>query len=129
MTAALPDPVRVLVLEDLKELADLYAQVLALQGFKVEVAHDGMTALQLMSQWAFDIALVDIDLPDLNGFEVVTRARAAGYIPKTRIVFCTGGCVEERLPKSQQFPGSYFVSKPFTMKKLLTTIADARNAT
>jgi CheY-like chemotaxis protein len=42
--------------------------------------------------------LVDIDLPDISGFEVVARARATGGLRDTRVVFCTGGCPEERLP-------------------------------
>lgn len=67
---------------------------------------------------------MDIDLPDISGFEVVTRARDAGWLGGTRVVFCTGSDVEERMAQAGQIPCSYFIPKPFTMKRLLTTIAD-----
>ena len=122
--AAPPKPIRILVLENMVELAELVSEYLMLQGFEVEVAHDGAAALQLLGSRAFHVALVDIDLPDISGFEVVARARAAGCLCDTRIVFCTGGCPEERLPLALQFWGSSFLSKPFTMETLMARIAD-----
>jgi len=126
--AAPPKPIRILVLEDMVELAELVSEYLMLQGFAVEVAHDGAAALQLLGSRAFNVALVDIDLPDFSGFEVVARARAAGCMRDTRIIFCTGGCPEERLPLALQFWGSSFLSKPFAMKTLITCIADVLTA-
>ena len=126
--AALPKPIRILVLEDLAELAELVAEYLMLHGFEVEVAHDGAAALELLGSRAFHVALVDIDLPDMSGFEVVARARAAECARDTRIIFCTGGCAEERLPLALQFWGSSYLGKPFAMKTLMTCIADVLTA-
>ena len=84
---ALPKSIRILVLEDMVELAELVSEYLQLKGFAVEVAHDGATALRLLGSRAFQVALVDIDLPDICGFEVVARARAAGCMRDTRIIF------------------------------------------
>ena len=122
--AASPEPIYILVLEDMVQLAEFLSEYLMLQGFKVEVAHDGAAALRLLGSRAFQVALVDIDLPDISGFEVVARARAAGCMRDTRIIFCTGGCAEERLPLALQFWGSSFLSKPFDMRTLLTCISD-----
>lgn len=122
--AAPPKPIRILVLEDMVELAELVSEYLMLQGFEVEVAHDGAAALQLLGGRAFHVALVDIDLPDISGFEVVARARATGCMCDTRIIFCTGGCPEERLPLAMQFWGSSFLDKPFAMETLMIRIAE-----
>jgi DNA-binding response OmpR family regulator len=121
-------PFRILVLEDMVELAELVAEYLRLQDFEVEVVHDGTAALQLLESRAFHVALVDIDLPDISGFEVVARARAAGNLRDTRIVFCSGGCPEERLPLALQFWGSSFLGKPFAMQTLMTCIEDVLTA-
>jgi DNA-binding response OmpR family regulator len=120
-----PKPIRILVLEDMLELAALLRENLLLFGFEVETAPDGATALRFLKNQSFDIALVDIDLPDISGFEMVERARATGYLRKTRVIFCTGGYVQERSAQALQIPGSRFMAKPFTIKKLLDTIADA----
>jgi DNA-binding response OmpR family regulator len=123
-----PRPIRILVLEDMIELAKLLAKNLVLRGLEVELAHDGATALKLLQERTFQLALIDINLPDMSGFDVVSRARASGLLPDTSILFCTGGDLEERLRRAAQFPGSQFISKPFTIKKLLGTITDALRA-
>lgn len=127
---AAPAPARsnpILVVEDMVELADLYRETLTLHGFEVAVAYNGATALKLLRDQKFQLALVDIDLPDLCGFDVVDRARAAGCLGRTRVVFCTGGYVQERLQRSIQFSESHFIAKPFTIEKLLSTVSDALN--
>jgi two-component system response regulator CpxR len=58
------------------ELAKLLAENLVLRGLEVELAHDGATALKLLQERTFQLALIDIDLPDMSGFDVVSRARA-----------------------------------------------------
>jgi len=80
--------------------------------------------LRLSGSQAFNLALVDIDLPDFSGFEVVAGARAAGCLCDTRIIFCTGGCPEERIPLALQFCGSRFLGKPSAMETLVNCIAD-----
>ena len=110
------------------ELAGLFAEALRLHGFEVELSHDGLGAFNLIQTRVYHLGLFDIDLPDISGFEVVRRARSAGLLGATRIVFCSGGYVEERQSQALQFPGSVFIAKPFTIKKLLTTVADALRA-
>lgn len=118
----------ILVVEDLAELAGLFREVLTLHGFEVQVAPDGASALRMLRERTFQLLLMDIDLPDFTGFEVVARARAAGLDQGTRIIFCSGGYVEERQSQALQFPGSTFLSKPFTIKQLMVTIADMLQA-
>ena len=113
--AVSPKLIRILVLEDMVQLAELVREWLLLQGFEVEVVNDGATALQLLRNRYFDVALVDINLPDMSGFEVMARALASGCSRDTRVVFCTGHSPEDYLPQARQFPASSFISKPFTL--------------
>jgi DNA-binding response OmpR family regulator len=69
--------VQVLVVEDEVRLANALKRGLAREGFAVAAASDGETALWLASEGVFDVIVLDIMLPKLNGFEVCARLRAA----------------------------------------------------
>jgi len=68
---------RVLVVEDEHRLASAIARGLADHGFAVELAHDGLTGYWKATEQDFDAIVLDIMLPELNGYEVCKRLRAA----------------------------------------------------
>ncbi len=67
---------KILVVEDEAFIADLYARQLTLAGFSVKVANDGLTGLKLLESEPFDLLLLDIMLPGLNGLELLKQWRA-----------------------------------------------------
>ena len=97
-------------------------QYLEALDFEVEVASTGEAALLLLSLRAFDMALVDIELPDTTGFEVMAIARASGWLHNSRIVFCTGNRSEEYRQRAARFDGSSFLWKPFALQDLVKCI-------
>jgi len=115
-------PVRVLLLEDNVELAELLRLVFEMWGFQPTVAHLGREASRLLEEQEFRLALVDIDLPDTTGFEVVAGALAQGWLQNTKIIFFSGDPSDDRVAMARQFPGSLFVPKPFEMQSLLRLI-------
>src|SRR6185437_2800195 len=70
-------PMRVLVVEDNADAADMLAELLRQQGHMAEIAGDGKTALEAVRRLCPDVALVDIGLPGMDGYEVARRVRAA----------------------------------------------------
>ena len=120
--AATPPVFRVLLLEDNVELAELLRLVFEMWGFQPTVAHLGREASRLLEEQEFRLALVDIDLPDTTGFEVVAGALAQGWLQNTKIIFFLGESSDDRLAMARQFPGSLFVPKPFEMQNLLGLI-------
>src|SRR5260370_652411 len=66
---------RVLVVDDCSELANAWARVITLWGHEVTVANDGPAALQAARAARFDAALLDIDLPGMDGFELARSLR------------------------------------------------------
>ena len=131
--AAAPTPVgrhrpRFLVVEDMAELADLLVQCLEALEIEVEVAATGEAALLLLSRGSFDVALVDIELPDTTGFEVMAIARESGWLRNTHIVFCTGSRSEEYRQRAAVFSGSSFLWKPFTLHDLMKCIEGVASA-
>ena len=113
---------RVLLLEDNVELAELLRLVFEMWGFQLTVAHLGREASRLLEEQEFRLALVDIDLPDTTGFEVVAGALARGRLQNTKIIFFSGEPSDDRVAMARQFPGSLFVPKPFEMQNLLGLI-------
>lgn len=68
-----PNQKKVLIIEDENFIAELYALQLTKTGFLVKTALDGQTGLKMLEQEDFDILLLDILLPDLNGLEVLRQ--------------------------------------------------------
>jgi DNA-binding response OmpR family regulator len=119
---ATPSQLRVLLLEDDEELAELLSLIFETWEFQPMVAHLGREASRLVEEQEFCLALVDIDLPDTTGFEVVSRALAQGWLQNTKIIFFSGEPSDDRVAMAKQFPGSVFVPKPFEMRHLLPLI-------
>ncbi|HYN87077.1 MAG TPA: response regulator, partial [Ardenticatenaceae bacterium] len=69
---------RVLVIEDDSKIAGLLQRGLALQGIEVELAEDGLAGRELWASGAFDLVLLDVMLPGVDGITLCAERRAAG---------------------------------------------------
>jgi signal transduction histidine kinase len=84
-----PGPRRVLIVEDNRDTAESLASALVLLGYSVEVAHDGPSALTKLQGFSPEIALVDIGLPVMGGYELAQRIRAERH-SQVRLLAVTG---------------------------------------
>ena len=82
-------PQCILVVDDNVDLAESMSMLLRFRGHEVFVAHNGVTALQLAGQVSPAVVLLDIGLPDMDGYEVCRRLRRSG-LEKARIIAMTG---------------------------------------
>jgi PAS domain S-box-containing protein len=88
---------RILVVDDNQDAAATTAELLRLLGNAVCIAHDGESALAAFRNFLPDVALLDIGLPDFDGYELAQRLRAAGCVPELRLIAVTGwGQAEDR---------------------------------
>jgi DNA-binding response OmpR family regulator len=109
---------RLLVVEDNEEIAQMVTLFLAARGFKVSVASDAAAALRMVRESLPDLILLDIGLPDINGYEVLKQLRQN---PRTRhvpIIFVT-----QRKQKPDRIAGlemgaDDFITKPFDPDEL-----------
>ena len=69
---------RVLVVDDDPDVREAVETALELEGHRVEIAADGLAALKRLGQVEFDAVVLDVLMPNLDGFEVCRRLRAAG---------------------------------------------------
>ena len=68
-------PKKILIIEDENFIAELYSHQLDKAGFNVKIANDGKTGLDFLDRESFDILLLDILLPDINGLEILRELK------------------------------------------------------
>jgi CheY-like chemotaxis protein len=83
-------PVRILIADDNRDAADTMGMLLELGGHEVIVAHSGNQALELGRQRRPDVVILDIGMPDMNGYEVARTARNEDWGKSAYIIALTG---------------------------------------
>jgi PAS domain S-box-containing protein len=109
---------RLLVVDDSQDSARSLARVLKLWGYEVRVAHDGLEAIEAASAEAFDVILLDIGLPGINGYEVAKRLRDQFGSARPVLVALTGYGQAEDLARSQSVGFDDHLVKPVNLEKL-----------
>ena len=113
-------PVRVLVVDDEQSLAEVMASVLRLEGFAVQTAHTGATAVTAARAFRPDAVVLDVMLPDFSGLEVLRRIRADD--PAVCVLFLTArDSVEDRIAGITA-GGDDYVTKPFSLEEVLARL-------
>ena len=119
----IPSQTRILVVDDNRDAAEMLAEALGDAGFSVEVAHDGPSALTIAEAWRPNIALLDIGLPVMDGFELAARLRELPAIAPLRIVAVTGyGQAADRERVTAAGFTDHLV-KPVSLEHLLNVIS------
>jgi two-component system OmpR family response regulator len=121
MTATASPPARVLVVDDEDNITFLLTTALRHFGFAVEAAADGRTALQAARGGAHDVILLDVMLPDLDGFEVCRRLRGDGI--DTPVLFLTARDGTEDTVRGLTLGGDDYVTKPFSLEEVVARIS------
>ncbi|GAA5106070.1 response regulator transcription factor [Nocardia iowensis] len=111
---------RLLIVEDEKRLADTLAKGLAAEGFAVDVVHDGIDGLHCASTGDYDLIVLDIMLPGLNGYRVCGSLRAAG--DDTPVLMLTAKDGEYDEAEGLDTGADDYLSKPFSYVVLLARI-------
>lgn len=115
MTAAdaAPDAGRVLVAEDEEHLGALLAQYLRGRGLDVTLVRDGAAAIDALRSGGFDAAVVDVQMPGADGFEVLAAARAAER--PAEVVIASGGGTRDTALAALRGGAYGTVAKPYRM--------------
>jgi two-component system OmpR family response regulator len=115
-----PDPVRLLVVDDEPHIADLVATVARYEGWQAVTAGSGRAALSEAAAFAPDIVVLDLMLPDLDGFTVLDRLRENGSaVP---VVFLTAkDATSDRIAGLTRGGDDYLV-KPFSVEELMARL-------
>jgi DNA-binding response OmpR family regulator len=111
---------RVLVVEDEVRLADTVARGLRRRGMAVDVAHDGTTGLHKALENAYDVVVLDRDLPGTHGDEVCRQLDQAGHT--SRILLLTAAAALDDLVDGFALGADDYLAKPFAFSELVVRI-------
>jgi two-component system, OmpR family, response regulator len=113
-------PVRVLVVDDESTLAELLSMALRYEGWEVQAAGDGLTAVRVARTFRPDAVILDMMLPDLTGLEVLRRLRAE--VADVPVLFLTAkDAVEDRIA-GLTAGGDDYVTKPFSLEEVVARL-------
>ena len=123
MTQTDPEQPKVLVVDDEEHITEMLAMGLGLNGFAVERAANGRDALSAIEQDRPDLVVLDVMLPDLDGFEVARRLRQAeGASTHVPIIFLTARDTTQDKIEGLRLGSDDYVTKPFSIEELIERV-------
>lgn len=111
---------RVLIVEDNADLAAGIQYNLSLEGYETCIVEDGRRALTAAEQWLPDVILLDLMLPELDGYQVLQTLRTRGV--KTPVVILTAKAEEADKVRGFRLDADQYVTKPFGVLELLERV-------
>lgn len=110
------EPVRLLVVDDEDSLVDLVTSALRFAGYRVQSEQSGFDALRAVKTEPPDLVVLDVNLPDIDGFEVCRRLRRDGY--EMPVIFLTARDGIDDLRTGFRQGGDDYLKKPFSLEEL-----------
>ncbi|MCA1556906.1 MAG: sigma-54 dependent transcriptional regulator, partial [Acidobacteria bacterium] len=117
------EDVRILVVDDEAMMADSLKQNLVEEGYTVDTALSGADAIELFDRAAHHVAICDVQLPDMDGLEVLRHIKDAQ--PATEVIIMTGFGTVQRAVEATKAGAFWFLEKPFEFEVLLPLIERA----
>jgi DNA-binding response OmpR family regulator len=105
--------VKILIVEDDAPLAKMLVFLLTKAGCLVSVAHTGKEGMQLAQETRFDLIALDIDLPDITGYQICKEIKQRHLSRHTPIIFMSGRPLEEDIRRGLELGAVDFITKPF----------------
>ncbi len=112
----------VLVIEDDKIMGQMVAEILDDAGFEVTTATNGSIAFEKLQERPTDFVVLDILLPEMNGFEIYTKLQENPQTSNIPVLIITAWADERHLERASQLGIRHFLAKPFTEDELLYEI-------
>ena len=110
---------RILVVDDDIEILEMLSRTLELEGFDVATAADGRSALTILEDSGPDLVILDIIMPEIDGFQVLDITRRRSNVP---IIMLTGKCDVDSLRDALELGADDYVKKPFRPRELLARV-------
>ena len=108
--------IRVLVVDDEPEMCHLIEQVLKQKGYQVDISFSGIDALQMLKRFNYHLLLTDLEMPEVDGLELIKKAKKE--CPEIRTIMVTGNASVDIAIRSLRHKIDGYIRKPFNISKL-----------
>jgi PAS domain S-box-containing protein len=115
---ATTSPLRILVVDDSRDAADICATLLELSGHRVQTAYSGRRALEVAEAFRPQLCLLDIGLPDIDGYQLARSIRATPWGEEAQLVAITGWGQEEDRRRAAEVGFDHHLTKPVAAEAL-----------
>jgi DNA-binding response OmpR family regulator len=112
----------VMSVDDSPEILDILKAIITHRGYRFAGAHNGGGCLRMIEQEMPDLVLLDVELPDMDGFEVCRRIRAKPDGDSVPVAFVTVCHSESDVRAAIEAGGNDFIAKPFDVKTLIARV-------
>ena len=119
---------RILVVDDNADAADSLGVLLGIWGHDVEIAHNGIAALQVARKFDPELVFLDIGLPEMNGYEVARRLREEAGLARAKFIALSGYGTERDQRRSKEAGFDLHLVKPVDPRSLSSVIASVFGA-
>ena len=113
---------RILVVDDDENILNLEKTILEQKGFDVTPATGGAEALRLLGSAMFDLVLLDVMMPEVDGFTVCRKIKEDPRLKDVPVIFLTAKGGGDALAEGFESGAVMYINKPFTANKLLTIV-------
>ncbi len=120
---------RILIAEDNAEIRTLVSSILVEEGHKVGVAQNGQQALDMMQDDAPDVLVLDIMMPQMDGYSVLKELKSSGIKEQMKILILTAKTSESDWVRGYKLGADSYLTKPFDTDELINAIEDLLSST
>lgn len=113
---------RILIVDDEPDVVTLIARTLAREGYEIETAYDGISALDLAQSVKPDLILLDIMMPMMSGYEVCEQLKASPETKHIPVLCLSSAHTADARERSRRAGATTLVLKPFTAAELIAQI-------
>ncbi len=119
-----PEDVRILVVDDIEENLQVVITLLKMTGFKTMAAHNGLEAIAAFEDWSPHLILMDMRMPEMDGYEASQQIKSTEKGSKTHIVALTASSFEDDYRKIRELGLEGYIRKPFRESELFEMLGN-----
>jgi DNA-binding response OmpR family regulator len=113
---------KILIVEDEESLLKLESILLTSRGYEVKGVADGKAALSVLAEMKPDLVLLDIMLPEIDGFEVCRQIKSGETTKHIPVIMLTAKKSREDMARGEQVGADWYITKPFKSAMVIETI-------
>ena len=118
---------KILIVDDEPNIVMTLEYTFKKQDFEVFIARDGSEALQILENNFPDVVLLDIMMPDVDGYETLKHIKEQDRLKQTKVVFLTAKNKASDIEKGLKLGADKYLTKPFSVKKIVSEVFELLN--